>query len=977
MNETEQRDNTHGEAEKKARFGPSSPDFTPSGDSSDPRGPDNIAAGKSSDPRGEDSLQSREAAGGVGSRGAVGGAESGLANQLGKGFTGVAGAAAGGGALGSLRPFLKFLTRNKRKTAAGGFIGAVVGIMIFLAGIASGPFEFVHFAQLLQQFHLRSNEDFGNERGARTLLYALTGQAQKSRLGFVGNYAADKWEAKLLKETGLRPVYSAKTRIVVGFEIVNDKYINGLLDADEKTSARLESAMGKGAKVTTAGSVKGQDVVRGNGEVLPGNTHIMSVKDMGWKERSKFIRTIGKLTGTNNITSTLASRLLKKRGGVIFHPFRYLTHKAVDKLVDWRYERRKEAARQDKEGTKNGGVKPKDTKDTNDDKKPDAPDEADKVAAEGAEETIDEAAKELAKNNIKILAKRIGTGSIAVGILCAAKGFGDAVPDYKYTNNVLPMMRMGFRVVSMGNEVMSGQGLTLDEVGAFKDALYDNQTGTNWTEAGTIQGELGHKQTGYKMPPEASLQNVNDKPLFFDILDQVPFLDTACDISGIAGSIPIVKDVLNVGSDAVLAGLNVAAGAAGTSVDAIMEGALALVSGNSVDTLASGADYGNLANTGAFLAANDNAVSMGGSPLSNQQRAELRLYEQNNLRNENQTKSFAERYLDPYSSNSLSGQLIDNAPHSLSSFADIFNSSLGLLTGRFASILPLGNNSLVSAAGNVDYGVPKFGFSLADQENPKFENPYNNAEKVEPRLNELNDEYGKPCFGMSVHTASDGISIETEAMGSDDLNVFNVLDNEKCDPQKNHDPWFKRYRFYLADAVSTVSNACFQADGDPKGEKYCEMLGFDTEAALSSSSSTGSVINGDAQQLAQQLLDNPNVTYPYADEVDGTTVEDVLKSVVRTGEGIVNSPDVSFKSVPVSTDLLQALVEYAENYPIGLNALTNADHSSTSNHYKGIAIDIACSPALNVAAFNKIATKYGGHNNGEVCPGNKHYHYDF
>jgi hypothetical protein len=93
--------------------------------------------------------------------------------------------------------------------------------------------------------------------------------------------------------------------------------------------------------------------------------------------------------------------------------------------------------------------------------------------------------------------------------------------------------------------------------------------------------------------------------------------------------------------------------------------------------------------------------------------------------------------------------------------------------------------------------------------------------------------------------------------------------------------------------------------------------------------------------------------------------------------GLVNSPDVTFKEVPVSAKLLQALVEYAKTHKIGLNALTNADHSSTSNHYKGIAIDIACTPALDRTAFEAIAAKYGGANNGEVCPDDRHWHYDF
>lgn len=150
--------------------------------------------------------------------------------------------------------------------------------------------------------------------------------------------------------------------------------------------------------------------------------------------------------------------------------------------------------------------------------------------------------------------------------------------------------------------------------------------------------------------------------------------------------------------------------------------------------------------------------------------------------------------------------------------------------------------------------------------------------------------------------------------------------------------------------------------------------GGDSDANNEDTSSSGEA--GEVKALAQELLDNPNVTYPYTD-TRGVNVREVLQEVARTGKGIVNSPDVSFDRVEVSPDMLQAIADYAKNNKIGLNALTNADHSSGSNHYKGIAVDFACNPPFNRLEFEQIAAKYGGKNNGEVCPGAAHWHYDF
>lgn len=130
------------------------------------------------------------------------------------------------------------------------------------------------------------------------------------------------------------------------------------------------------------------------------------------------------------------------------------------------------------------------------------------------------------------------------------------------------------------------------------------------------------------------------------------------------------------------------------------------------------------------------------------------------------------------------------------------------------------------------------------------------------------------------------------------------------------------------------------------------------------------------QALAQLLLNNPNVSFPYRD-TKGMSAKEVLEEIVRSGRGPLNTPDTNETSTSVNPNMLRALVEYAKEHKIGINPITNADHSAQSNHYKGDAVDLNCSPALDRDAFEKIAARYGGTNNGEVCPTDKHYHYDF
>lgn len=231
-----------------------------------------------------------------------------------------------------------------------------------------------------------------------------------------------------------------------------------------------------------------------------------------------------------------------------------------------------------------------------------------------------------------------------------------------------------------------------------------------------------------------------------------------------------------------------------------------------------------------------------------------------------------------------------------------------------------------------------------------------------------------------------GSSVDNEASCSDDA----YIDNDG-NPQGDYADWIEDCAFsdqpITAAGDSETPKECLDPEKTDDPVKYMMFRTYkndsdindqyeDRDANSGSTESTDSSVDGDVKQLAQELLDNPNVTFPYED-TRGVTAEDVLKEVVKTGKGIVNSPDVNITRVAVSVNMLKALVEYAKSHKIGINPITNADHSSTSNHYKGIAVDLDCNPPLDRAAFETIAAKYGGKNNGEVCPANKHWHYDF
>lgn len=717
---------------------------------------------------------------------------------------------------------------TKRKGVIGGTIGILLGGGVFFgAGILSGPFQFIHAAQILQQLHFQANDDFGDSRGSKTLLYALAGLgAERSRLGVVGNKAADKWEQKLLRDTGLRPVYSSTTRYAAGF-VVDEKDLDkaraafgGELDAN---------SFGEGVEIKNIdeAGLKRQGIDFSGKDTLPGKGVFIDTRDVSAKQKRTLIRTISKKTGVNKLVSTLASRLLIKRGAVDFHPIKNIARDKKESVADYNQKRLQERAERERVGVVNGGVDPREETDK-DGNKTTNPDDV--GAADNADDLIKQASEAPGKDAIKGLVKNGMKGAVIIGVFCAVKSFGDNIEDYKYANDVMPMMRMGMDVIATGNQVMSGQGINMDELGAYSQQFYDESAKTTFFSATSIRQGLGEDTKGsVDTPKEASLKDAGSKPEIFNVIDSIPFLGTACSVGKTLSSLPLIGSVVNVIGDVTQQILDAGLSLGGTSSDELMQKALSIAAGQSVDLYAKGGEYGALADTGAFLASNDNMISMGGVPMSTTQTAEVNNYERDATRQDEQSQSFAARYFNLYDHSSMVGSIVDKVPLSFSQFASIFSnplSNLGTSVGTmFGTLTPK-----ASAADTTpyDYGVPQFGFTLAEQNDPRFENPYDNAAIVEPKLDELNLKYSA-CFGMMAVADESGVHLTSASAGDQSLNVFKIQNKPECHDGSED---LLRYRFYLADAVSVSSLSCFELND----EQSCANIGF---GSTSSTTSTG------------------------------------------------------------------------------------------------------------------------------------------
>lgn len=131
--------------------------------------------------------------------------------------------------------------------------------------------------------------------------------------------------------------------------------------------------------------------------------------------------------------------------------------------------------------------------------------------------------------------------------------------------------------------------------------------------------------------------------------------------------------------------------------------------------------------------------------------------------------------------------------------------------------------------------------------------------------------------------------------------------------------------------------------------------------------------SGDTQELAKQMLNNSNITYWTN---NGVNTRDAVLALSEGKKAATTAPDGQQRESTVNPNILKFILDAAKEGKIMVNALTDKDHSTNSNHYKGMAVDLDNNPgntSVPVSKLIEIAKKYGGTKNSEST----HHHFDF
>ncbi len=721
------------------------------------------------------------------------------------------GNAVGAGNFRASKVYSKVLGNKKKKGGVGAALTAI--ILLFFLFFLQGPFQVIQFAQMLQRFHFASDENFMDGRTGKLIKHMRTANNPQNRnLDYFGNKFADHFEKKL-KKNGMTAEYNSSARI-------RAITIDPKTDAGKKTILTLQE---QGLILDGSDT----NIKFENGK------YTLDVSGTSARYRRNIVGTMVKSQGMNHAATHVSSRILKTRAGVGFHPMNNITRAADEKLRTY-YDRVKE----DRKTRIRSGVNAIGTADsrnaTDADGKPIVePGDESATGANGANDTasgVDGAAA--ADKKAAELAGKLGGSAGAltlITVFCAVKAISDAIPEIRYFNIILPLMRTGMDVVTTGAQVMAGQDLNLDELGALSDNFYDEETKTAWNEARSIQAEMGEKQTGPDIPNSA--KPGKDKPAIFEVIDNivaaVPGLAQACGaitstiggwiVTGLGAAIGAsgpIGFIVNIGVDVI----------AGYALQPFISDLIRWIAGQQVPTDVAGAALGNFANYGTRLAANDVAITHGGTTLSSTVAQELKNENNAQLAVEFSHKSVFERVFDRSEPNSavsrfmLKNHIPSNGQPLVATVAKL-PSLVAQALSAFGSVFQ--PKTFAATAASYDYGFPAYGYAPNEIDNPAYDDPYANAAIVEPNLATLNTTYGEPCFGVTIDPTTHVITTSEASTSKRYIDQARDPSIEpKCNDRTNVE--LTRYRFYLADMSAAKAIACYES----LDEEACTELGF-------------------------------------------------------------------------------------------------------------------------------------------------------
>lgn len=221
----------------------------------------------------------------------------------------------------------------------------------------------------------------------------------------------------------------------------------------------------------------------------------------------------------------------------------------------------------------------------------------------------------------------------------------------------------------------------------------------------------------------------------------------------------------------------------------------------------------------------------------------------------------------------------------------------------------------------------------------------------------------------------------------------------------NNDNWYSYMYSRLekktnADEIAEQIYNCGLLDNSVRGSLgyvfgYSKDNGLDdgstaattTATVVASGGPTPTTSSSDAKLVAQQILKQAKAgkiqfnVLNTSDILDGSTPEQNIQETAQGKPASTTTTCLGRGGIPPSPvvelniNLLNFILDLSQTQSIQINALAGQCHSSSSsNHYKGLAVDFGC--PFNPFQADMIGAKYNiADKTGETCSNSAHYHY--
>jgi hypothetical protein len=837
---------------------------------------------------------------------------------------------------------------GRRRVMSGGIAGSTVAIVIFILTITSGPLQFIHLSQILQK-NFWAQEKVSSIRTKGLFRYAKTKDIGETRVGFLGSQRFAKATAQL-KELGIeftdRISATGAPRTMV-------------IDTSKYPDYKKLSTAEKKAAIIRDFQVKDPTIISRRGNVFSIKLSSTSLKGIDFS--SALLKTSLSKLDKGKLATAMNFRILKKFYNMprLFSPLEKVTSAKQNQLGEVLTPKQAEEERS-KQINKSVAETPEALK---------------------ARSSV----KELLENN---KTRILTTALIGQTTICLIRSVADDSITFNRAAIILPATVQAVDKVSVGSQVQSGQNFNIGQLGGIAEGFKDSDGGTIWA-AKSLQATAGEANpSGPDLPGDFG-QAFSGKTTADNIRGSVEIhilgRDVTAAVCSQAGK--LVGAVIGLG--AIITGFidfggswaayvaqqaAVAAATAGVLYFFQQEFSNIIQDKAIVPDVLSGPLGGNLLAYGAREASNVGARASGGVELDGTENTVVD--KQQKLEDESKFRSLSvsSRLFNIHDSRSSISRLIDRIN------PDPMQQVAGLGTG-FANFLTTIPHSLASvfpkaqaAGATYRWGFPKYGIPQDIAEDPNYEDPYDNADRVATELDEQHCDIksdcpartrAMKCFGADINKDSGKWSVVAER----DVNPGS-RDYTGAHCAEGSNEWH-RIMLFVFDSRLMDAVACYQEDVDS-----CSNLDMASSGPVTSDTSSISV---SSEQLAQQILNNKNISYPLDSVSSNGSTKEVLQALANGSKAPVTCKDGSTQGVTsadMSPQILQFILDLGNQGKVGVNALTDKCHTAGSMHYQGKAVDFECEGVtFSTASADRLADKYGISRNSETCSANHHWHY--